>query len=214
MSSKEVPRGISRLTSFTKLRLSCLASFDGLQQLASLGHLQELSFGQVWLEAADEPEGSPGLATLSAMTHLRSLSLSNTNMAALPPEVPALTRLTAPLLSGNDFETEDSLAGVERLTALRRLSLRDCGLARVTPQLSVLTSLEHLNLEGNGLQHDFEAEDSLAGVERLAALRRLNLRQCGLAHLPPQLSGLTSLERVFLVGNGLQKLPRHSFRAR
>ena len=44
--SEEVPPGISRLTSLTKLGLEHLASFDGLQQLASLSRLQELSLEQ------------------------------------------------------------------------------------------------------------------------------------------------------------------------
>ena len=68
--------------------------------------------------------------------------------------------------------------------------------------MPALTRLTALFLFGNY----FDAEDSLAGVEELTALRWLSLDYCWLARLPNQLSMLTSLEHLYLKGNDLQRM--------
>ncbi|GLC33883.1 hypothetical protein PLESTB_000814300 [Pleodorina starrii] len=108
--------------------------------------------GLVRLELAGVPAaGSLPTGTFAGLTALEALDLSQTGLAAFPPEFIQLPRLRILNLSSNRLEVLP--AEVAEMRRLDELNLCNNNLAQLPPQLGLLVdSLRSLMLEGNPLR--------------------------------------------------------------
>lgn len=132
---------------------------------------------------------SMGILPPSKWRFLRHLSLAENGLAFLTTGslAPVAGTLQSLDLSGNLFsEIPDALAG---LSHLRALNLSNCMIDSLSSLLrSPLPAITTLNLRSNRLL-------SLAGIERLYSLERLDLRDNRL-HDPTELARLTGIPEV------------------
>jgi hypothetical protein len=138
-----------------------------------------------------------GVLPASKWRFLRHLSLADNSMTSIP--IASLAPLSNTLysldLSSNLFsQIPDSLA---TLTALRALNLSHCMIDSLhSLTRNPLPAITALNLRANRLQ-------SLAGIERLLPLERLDLRDNGLSDPMEmaRLTGIPDIREVWVEGN-------------
>jgi Leucine-rich repeat (LRR) protein len=190
---------LSMLTRLTSLEGP---SFSSLQPLSALQQLQRL-------KASCSSTSLHGLAGLSSLTELeftradglRSLEGIGSGVAELS------------IRGASDLV---SLAGIEGCSSLKHLFLEGCRLSSLPP-LGGLSSLERLSLSmcrltslrglcGSTLQslslRYCSYLTDLCGIEQLTALKELEIASCG----------VTSLQPLSLLGEGLQNLSVHDCR--
>ena len=138
-----------------------------------------------------------GILPTAKWRFLRHLSLADNSITSIPPASlnPLSNTLYSLDLSSNLFtQIPESLAS---LTALRALNLSHCMIDSLSSLVrNPLPAITALNLRGNRLQ-------SLAGVEKLLPLERLDLRN-NLLNDPTELARLTNIpeiREVWLDGN-------------
>lgn len=145
-----------------------------------------------------------GILPASKWRFLRHLSLADNSltsisMSSLAPLADTLHSLD---LSSNHFsEIPDCLA---TLTALRALNLSDCMIDSLHSLLrSPLPAITALNLRGNRL-------GSIAGVERLLPLERLDVRDNRLSDPTEiaRLTGIPDIHEIWVAGNPFTKTHR------
>jgi len=152
----------------------------------------------------DLPFGS--LTELSSeidqLTQLTSLSLSlrDTELNALPPEIGLLTQLTSLDLGSNQLMALPLEIGL--LTQLTSLKLWNNQLTALPPEIGQLTQLTSLDLRENKLT-TLPKE-----IGQLTQLTSLNLNNNQLTALPPEIGRLTRLTELNLRGNKLTILPK------
>lgn len=173
------------------LDLSGLA-LPGLPRVVGerFGHVQRLDLAMNRLAAL------PDLARLSA---LEELDLTGNALAALPPEVGALTGLRVLALNGNVLAALPAAIG--RLARLERLELNNNMLGALPPELGRLSSLEELCVSGNPLG---ALPPALGALRNLATL---DASVCRLRALPETLTLATRVIDLNLSGNQLERLP-------
>lgn len=142
-----------------------------------------------------------GFVPMSKWRFLRHLSLADNGLTVISASslAPLANTLQSLDLSSNLFtEIPDSLA---TLTALRALNLSNCMIQSLRSLAkSPLPAITTLNMRGNRLV-------SLAGVERLLSLERLDLRDNKLAD-PTELARLTGvpdIQEIFVTRNPFVK---------
>lgn len=132
---------------------------------------------------------------------LRHLGLADNSMTTLPSDcfMPVANTLHSLDLSSNLFaEIPDSLP---TLTALRALNLSNCMINSLRSiAKNPLPAITALNLRGNRLS-------SLAGIERLLSLERLDLRDNNLTDPTEiaRLTGLPEIREIWVSGNPFTK---------
>lgn len=89
-----------------------------------------------------------------------------------------------------------------RLTALRGLFLRGNALREIPRDIGNLSELVELNLADN-----INLGALPMGIGSLKALKKLDIRYCGLTDLPPDIGNLKNLESLQMWGNGFTELP-------
>jgi len=89
----------------------------------------------------------------------------------------------------------------ERVPLLRAIDLSDTGIVRI-PHTLRETSLERLSVRGAT-----SAQSFLSTILSLKALRFLDLRDCNLDYIPPEIDSLRHLEELRVAGNRLRGLP-------
>jgi len=166
------------------------ATDASLEGLASIDNLVGLDIGGQWISER-------GLAHLSGLRGLRSLSLAN-----CPVDDEALAHLAGlsdlrKLNIWGTGVTDDGLSALARLTALEELELGNTGI--IGPGLEHLSGLKRLRALGLGSTP--LSDDGLAHVGSLRDLEELelwytNTSDDGLAHLEP-LTRLTRLELYY-----------------
>ncbi|GBF88409.1 hypothetical protein Rsub_01121 [Raphidocelis subcapitata] len=201
---------------------------SGLMHLAFLPGLAHLSL------ALDLPPACPEVVR-DFPTALRSLSLANAWLAALPLQLHDLKGLTSVTLDRCALESDPlplllSLRGLREVEirappggrshelppnaaapaapSVERVALVECGLSRAPPVLCALTALTALDLSHNPEMGAAVAAALPEGLTALTALADLALAHCGLGQLPPVASELAGLTRLELAGNPLASLPR------
>ena len=138
-----------------------------------------------------------GVLPASKWRFLRHLSLADNSMTSIPPTslAPLSNTLYSLDLSTNLFaQIPDSLA---TLTALRALNLSHCMIESLQSLTrSPLPAITALNLRANRLQ-------SLAGVEKLYPLERLDLRDNRLTDPSElaRLTGIPDIREIWVEGN-------------
>lgn len=138
-----------------------------------------------------------GILPASKWRFLKHLSLSDNAMTSIPPSslAPLSNTLHSLDLSSNLFsEIPDSLAS---LTSLRALNLSNCMIDSLQSLTrNPLPAITALNLRANRLQ-------SLAGVEKLFPLERLDLRDNRIADPLElaRLTGIPDIREIWLDGN-------------
>lgn len=138
-----------------------------------------------------------GVLPASKWRFLRHLSLADNSMTSITPAslVPLANTLYSLDLSVNLFtQIPDSLAS---LSALRALNLAHCMIDSLhSLTRNPLPAITALNLRGNRLQ-------SLAGIEKLFPLERLDLRDNRLADPMElaRLTGIPDLREIWVEGN-------------
>ena len=203
--------GIERLANLRGIDLSgnplqslaVLANLGGLEELTlqdcGLTDLAALGAGQLArlrrlfrLDLANNPDLA-GLAALTSLPQLRSLSLRGSSIDQLDA-VGQLVHLTTLDLRDCDLATLD-LEPLGHLSALEELDLRDTGLADLT-FLTRLSNLRTVNLRGNRAITDFQPLASLSGLRRLDASHTFIGAQLA------TLAGLRHLEDIDLRATG------------
>lgn len=161
------------------------------------------SLSDSWHQSRGSMSSFPTTTILptSKWRFLRHLSLAENSLTSIPATslTPLANTLYSLDLSGNLFhEIPDSLAS---LTALRALNLSNCMIASLhSLTRNPLPAITALNLRQNRLV-------SLAGIERLYPLERLDLRENRLTD-PVELARLTSIpeiREIWVEGNPFTK---------
>ena len=146
-----------------------------------------------------------GILPASKWRFLRHLSLADNSLTSLNSTglAPLANTLQSLDLSSNLFtEVPDCLA---TLTALRALNLANCMIESLHSLAKhPLPAIAALNLRSNRLQ-------SLAGIDRLFSLERLDIRENKITDPMEiaRLTGMPDIRDIFVVGNPLTKL--HSY---
>lgn len=161
------------------------------------------SLSDSWHQSRGSISNFPATTILPASKwrFLRHLSLADNSLTSIPATslTPLANTLYSLDLSGNLFhEIPDSLA---TLTALRALNLSNCMIGSLhSLTRNPLPAITALNLRQNRLE-------SLAGIERLYPLERLDLRENRLTD-PVELARLTSIpeiREIWVEGNPFTK---------
>lgn len=164
------------------------------------------SLSDSWYQARGSMSNFPTTTVLpsSKWRFLRHLSLAENSLTCIPATsfLPLANTLYSLDLSNNLFkEIPDSLA---TLTALRALNLSKCMIESLhSLTRNPLPAITALNLRENRLE-------SLAGIERLYPLERLDLRDNGLKD-PVELARLTNIpdiREIWVEGNPFTKTHR------
>lgn len=149
------------------------------------------------------PEDSPKLTelpeSLSQLTQLKSLNLSNNALASLPAWVGQLTQLQSLDLSENQLSFLPEW--LCQLTQLQLLDLSENQLTSLPDWLIQLTHLQSLYLSGNQLRSLPE------WLGQLTLLRSLLLSNNQLISLPKSFFNLKQLETLLLDYNQLGEVP-------
>jgi len=138
----------------------------------------------------------PGLWNL---TKLKSLYVGGNQLTTLPPEIGTLTKLETLNLGGNQLTTLPPEIG--KLTNLKGLYLDPNQLTTLPPEIGKLTNLKELYLFGNQLTA-LPPE-----IGKLTKLETLSLNENQLTTLPPEIGKLTKLVWLILNHNQLTTLP-------
>ena len=145
-----------------------------------------------------------GILPISKWRFLKHLSLADNSLTAIPAASlnPLANTLNSLDLSSNLFtQIPDSLA---TLTALRALNLAHCMIDSLhSLTRNPLPAITALNLRANRLQ-------SIAGIERLLPLERLDLRDNRLADPMElaRLTGIPEIREVYVGGNPFTRTHR------
>lgn len=192
-------------------RLTCLA-LEHVQlprvppQWAALRSLEALELSDM---AGGGLGNLSGLATLQHLTALTRLAVTGTGVAALPPELTSLQKLSYLDLSRNPLASS-GLGALSALTALTCLRLEgsgaSAGLDRLPPELAAAGGCRDLRLRYNP-QLGAGGDAAFEPLSSLSCLTRLDLHACGLQRVPPQLAACEQLESVDLGGS--RALGRH-----
>lgn len=146
-----------------------------------------------------------GILPASKWRFLRHLSLADNSLTSIPAAslAPLSNTLHSLDLSSNLFtEVPDSLA---TLTALRALNLSHCMIDSLhSLTRNPLPAITALNLRGNRLQ-------SIAGIERLYPLERLDLRENRLTDPTElaRLTGIPDIREIWVDGNPFTRTHRN-----
>jgi hypothetical protein len=194
-------RPLQHLTSLTRLALGSCRLKRLPQQLSALrGSLKELDLSfNAW------PAGEAGRSALQPLAHLSLLTrldLHSCGLESLPPQLSSLSVLRDLNLNSNAALVRggaSALAPLGHLQALTRLRMCGCWVSRLPPKLPALESLVDLNLSGNEALGKW-GEGALLCLERAPNLTRLDISWCGLASIPPQVTGLPALAELDLRG--------------
>ncbi|XP_067112357.1 leucine-rich repeat-containing protein 69 [Osmerus mordax] len=161
--------------------------------------------------------------SVSKLTNLAKLQLSNNWLTTLPVELQSLQHLTELNLGNNTLEEIPSVVG--HLTSLRKLYLFGNKITSLPPAvLGGLPNLVILNLNHNCIQFLPSAIDRLVRLKTLSVtdnrleeipvelcsldtLVEINLTNNDLIRLPQQLYNLSHLSRLYLARNKLKELP-------
>ncbi|XP_067948797.1 volume-regulated anion channel subunit LRRC8D-like isoform X2 [Watersipora subatra] len=213
-----VKKGVSKLTSLTKLHLESsefksdeslghlLMAADSLTDLhvtdcenarlpKSLRHLQQLVNLNLYSSHLSS-ENEETLSVLHELENLGELILCECKLPLVPESVMQLPKLTKLILTQNKLLGQTIPDKFDRLVSLRELSLGTCYLSEIPISLGQLKHLESLDLSANHLS----ATDALKPVESLTSLTCLSLSQCSLDALP-KMEGLRSLQKLELAHN-------------
>lgn len=205
------PMALRPLTTLTSLRLwRCSISSDTLQSLSALTNLTSLSVNDTTplpKKSVNTPSfRSSFRSSLSALTRLVHLDLSDFVSVELLPVIGSLTRLADLRLLDFDTATDSLAPALRELTALTRLSLEYSHggerAACFAPALTVLTGLVELGLAWN----HFGPDGAMRLAWSLPALKRLRVLNLnggdfypeGAAALAPALATMTGLEQLSL----------------
>jgi hypothetical protein len=137
-------------------------------------------------------------ASLSQLSHLKTLLLQFNSLSAIPSDIGKLTDLLELALYRNELEALPAEIG--QLVSLEKLWLNDNKLAALPPTIAGLTGLVSLGLFDNYLVQ-LPAEIGL-----LTALETLDLSNNQLTSLPAEIGLLTNLKSLRLDANQLTSI--------
>lgn len=129
---------------------------------------------------------------------LEILDLSGNALAALPDDLPRLTRLRVLFCSGSPFEVLPEVLGA--CPALEMIGFKGCRIRRV-PEASLPPTLRWLILTDN------RVEALPASIGQCSGLQKLALAGNRLTRLPPEMAACTRLELLRIAANALTELP-------
>ncbi len=129
---------------------------------------------------------------------LEILDLSGNALAALPDDLPRLTRLRVLFCSGSPFEVLPEVLGA--CPALEMIGFKGCQIRRV-PEASLPPTLRWLILTDN------RVEALPASIGQCAGVQKLALAGNRLTRLPAAMAACTRLELLRIAANALTELP-------
>lgn len=124
-------------------------------------------------------------ASLTGLSHLKLLDVSNNALTGSIPHLSGLTGLQTADFSFNSFS--GSLPPLDGLSQLQYFAAASCGLSGAIPTLSGLASLHGFNVFGNAL------DGPIPPLSDLVSLESFNAGRNALTGEIPSLSGLTQL---------------------
>ncbi|KAE8144587.1 hypothetical protein BDV25DRAFT_166492 [Aspergillus avenaceus] len=169
------------------------ARFNEITNIDNLSHLPRLEQLQVGHNAISKFRGS--------FPRLRTLLLDHCPMTQFDIDAPMPTLTSLNIASAKLVQFRDSL--FENLPSLTKLVLDKNHFVSMSSHIGKLRRLEHFSMIKNPL-------DALpATIGCLSELRYLNLRECNLSRLPPELWHCLKLETLNVSSNVLDSFPKH-----
>ncbi|WP_158085137.1 leucine-rich repeat domain-containing protein [Niastella vici] len=129
----------------------------------------------MWLPLDDNRLSSFPL-TVTNLTELRELSITNGNVKTIPKEISRLTKLEK-LDLGNfwNYKRKNQCDSLENLSALKNLKELNLGWTKIRslpPEFAMLEKLEVLNIEFNNFKRFPEVIDKIPGLKLLIISHR------------------------------------------
>ena len=196
--TSNAPISRAEMASLTRLEAPN-KNISDLTGLAFATRLTSLDLGTEWVSGEGNVNSNhiSDLSTLSDLTNLTRLSLSNNDISNITP-LSNLTNLTTLDLNDN-FVSDSDITLLSGLTNLRSLNLGNNDISNITP-LSNLTNLTTLNLNDN-----FVSDSDIALLSGLTSLEWLYLSNNDISNIAP-LSDLTSLRSLYLGNNSISDI--------
>ncbi|ORY44592.1 L domain-like protein [Neocallimastix californiae] len=183
------------ITSLTNLKKLYLGTRDynsfplNLDKLKNLKNLEVLILNSSF-NLSEFPE------SIYSLTHLKNLTLTNSEITSFPKKLTKLTDLRYIDFTFNKFkEIPDSIGSLENLDTLN-LYMND--ISKVSEKLNNCKNLEYLNLNGNS-----KIKGNLPNLENLEKLRKLEIYKIGLTKFPKWIGNLKNLEYLDLNSNNI-----------
>ncbi|KAL6605572.1 L domain-like protein [Neocallimastix sp. 'constans'] len=134
--------------------------------------------------------------SIYSLTHLKNLTLTNSEITSFPKKLTKLTDLRYINFSSNKLkEVPDSIGSLENLDTLI-LYMND--ISKVSEKLNNCKNLEYLNLNYNS-----KIKGNLPNLENLEKLRKLGFNDNGLTKFPKWIGNLKNLEYLDLNYNNI-----------
>lgn len=190
---QDIPSNISKLVNLVELDCSRNKILAIPDQIKFLRGLRYCDFSANNIEVL--PQGFVNLKNLTILT------LNYCPIRCLPDDFGMLKNLESLELRENELEYLPE--SITELESLRKLDLGRNLLKKLPEDIGSLSNLEYLLVDGNHLE---TVPASIGQLENLQCLD-LALQECGLKHLPEEISGLRSLTDLHLSENSLQNLP-------
>ncbi|OJX30471.1 MAG: hypothetical protein BGO86_00540 [Chryseobacterium sp. 36-9] len=211
--SGEVPMGISSLSSLTKLDISNnRLTDDPTNSLTGLFNLEDLALGGNMFIISDIN------GMLQNFNNIKILNIADLGLQNIPAKITAFPNLETLILDNNPIPA-NAFTNIANHPKLIVLSLSGMQLSQIPSQVSQLTQLTSLNLSNNNI-----TEQNTSGLSTLTNLAWLSLENNQLSQIPSQipqlkklqtlnlgrnkisggislLTGLTSLQQLFLNNN-------------
>ncbi|KAE8356504.1 hypothetical protein BDV28DRAFT_127114 [Aspergillus coremiiformis] len=169
------------------------ARFNEITNIDNLSHLPRLEQLQIGHNAISKFRGS--------FPRLRTLLLDHCPMTQFDIDAPMPTLTSLNIASAKLVQLRDSL--FENVPNLTKLILDKNHFVSMSAHIGKLRKLEHFSMIKNPL----DALPATFGC--LSDLRYLNLRECNLSRLPPELWNCNKLETLNVSSNVLDSFPKH-----
>jgi hypothetical protein len=182
----------------TELDLSEMELTELPEAIGQLIHLKVLKLGGIsWMNENNRLTTLP--ESLSNLSQLQKLDLSNNQLTTLPESLGNLSKLQELYLSNNQLTMLPESLG--NLFHLQTLYLHKNQLTALPKSLGKLYQLQDLDLSDNQLTTLPE------WLGNLIYMRSLSIRNNQLTTLPDSLGNLSHLQMLYLSNNGLKTLP-------
>jgi hypothetical protein len=188
---KKTTYNLQPIMSALKIELKGVCEDNSVFRRLVNAHETNLNLGWQKLKSLDG-------ATLSQLSHLKTLLLQFNSLSSIPSDIGKLTDLLELALYRNELEALPAEIG--QLVSLEKLWLNDNKLAALPPTIAGLTGLVSLGLFDNYLVQ-LPAEIGL-----LTALETLDLSNNQLTSLPAEIGLLTNLKSLRLDANQLTSI--------
>jgi Leucine-rich repeat (LRR) protein len=138
-------------------------------------------------------------ANAPQLTNIRILSLSNSKLRVIPPEIGFCTQLQVLFLSDNQISSIPPEIGL--CAQLQQLFLQNNQISSIPPEIGSCTQLQYFDLYNN------QISSIPPEIGSCTQLKRLYFWNNQISSIPREIGSCTQLEQLFLQNNQISSIP-------